>query len=369
MSTETAAFPPLQLAVVIPTLNESGNVVALLQALDAALSGIAWEALFVDDGSTDGTPTIIQDIARRRRDVRLLRRFGRRGLSSAVIEGMLATTAPIVAVIDADLQHDESVLPALYRAVHEGRADLAVGTRYTEGGSVGDWAKSRVRASAIATRLAQMLMKTPLSDPMSGFFVIRQDRIIEILPRLSTVGFKILLDIVVSSPDRLRVAEVPYRFRNRLAGASKLDTTVAFEFLLLLLEKTVGRWIPPRFILFATVGGIGLIAHLILLKLMLSVAGQSFAHAQMVAVTLTIALNFALNNLLTYRDRRLRGWALWRGLATFYVICGAGAIANVGVGELVYSRHTTWWFAGFAGAAIGAVWNYAASSFLTWKRI
>lgn len=358
----------LALAVIIPTLNEYDNVPVLIEALARVLDGIAWEAVFVDDGSTDGTRERIVAEARRRPNVRLIRRFGRRGLSSAVIEGMMATTAPVVAVIDGDMQHDEAALPALFHAVSEGGADVAVGTRYAAGGSVGEWDRSRVRASVLASRLARVLTRTPLSDPMSGFFVIRQAIVIDLLPRLSTVGFKILLDIVASSPVPLRIAEVPYRFRSRAAGTSKLDASVALDYALLLLDKTVGRWIPPRFILFAGVGSLGLVFHVALLSLVLTLDRDGFKLAQTVAVAVTIALNFVLNNALTYRDRQLRGAGFWRGLVTFYLVCGLGAVANVGIGSLLYADRSPWWLAGLAGAALGALWNYTASSLFTWKR-
>lgn len=362
---ERVAAPAL--AVIVPTFNEAGNVAALVAALDVALAGIPREIIFVDDWSNDGTPDVVADIARTRPDVRLIRRFGRRGLSSAVIEGVLATTAPVVAVIDGDLQHDESVLPALLEAVANGGADIAVGTRYAAGGSTGDWDAGRVRISALATRVAQRLIRTPVTDPMSGFFAMRTETLVALVPRLSTLGFKILLDILMSAPRPLTVREIPYRFRTRAAGTSKLDTAIALDLVLLILDKLVGRWIPPRLILFAGVGGFGLLVHLALLRLFLG-AGQAFQGAQALAVTLTIAVNFALNNQLTFRDRRLKGRALIGGLFSFYLVCGLGAIANVGVGSVIYASHYRWWLAGTAGAVIGSIWNYAASSILTWNK-
>jgi dolichol-phosphate mannosyltransferase len=284
-----------------------------------------------------------------------------------VVEGVLATAAPIVAVIDADRQHDEAILPALYWAVADGRAEVAVGTRYTDGGSMGGLSTARTRISQFATRAAAMVTRAPLSDPMSGFFVIRQSCLLNALPRLSTTGFKLLLDILVSSPQPLRVAEVPYHFRCRMAGESKLDSLVALQFGVMLIEKLAGGRVPPRLIMFGAVGTLGLLVHLAILNLLLNGVGVAFQPAQAIAVALTIAFNFCLNNGFTYRDRRLRGWAAIRGLFSFYLVCGIGAVANIGVGDLLYSTEQRWWLAGLAGATIGAVWNYAASSFLTWQ--
>ncbi|MDO6416659.1 glycosyltransferase family 2 protein [Sphingomonas sp. BIUV-7] len=358
---------PLALAVIIPTLNECDNVAPLLAALDRALAGREWEAIFVDDGSTDGTQGEIETLARHRRDIRLIRRHGRRGLSTAIIEGMMATTAPVVAAIDADMQHDEAILPRLHDAVLAG-ADIAVGTRYANGGSTGEWDKSRVRKSEIATRLAAAITQTRVSDPMSGFFVVRREAVLAAVPHMSGVGFKVLLDLLASSPQPLAVAEVPYTFRSRQAGASKLDSMVALEYLLLLVDKITHGAVPARMILFLAVGAVGLIVNLAALDMLLNGAGFTFRAAQTAAVALSILFNFALNNWLTYNDRRLRGLAWLRGLATFTLVCGIGAIAQVGISEMVYDERRIWWIGGLAGAAVGAVWNYAASSFLTWRR-
>ncbi len=354
-------------AVIVPTLNEAGNIAVLVAALDRALAGRAHEILFVDDWSTDGTPGAVAALAATRPDIRLIRRYGRRGLSTAVIEGALATFAPIVAVIDADMQHDESLLPRLIDTIESGMADIAIGSRYVSGGSVGEWDAGRARGSRVATLLARRLLPSPVADPMSGFFAVRRDALIAALPHLSNMGFKILLDLLVSSPVPLRVTELPFTFRARHAGDSKLDSGVAIDFLLLLLDKSLGRWLPPRLILFGAVGMAGLVVHLAILRATLGL-GARFAIAQTIAVVTAIAFNFVLNNALTYRDRRLRGAALLPGLLSFYAVCGLGAVANVGAGAFVFARQPRWWLAGIAGALIGSLWNFAASSVTTWRK-
>ena len=358
---------PLALTVVIPTRNETDNVEPLLEKLALALAGIEWEAMFVDDGSTDGTAEKVTAIAQAHRRVRLIRRIGRRGLSSAVVEGALASTSPIVAVIDADLQHDERILPDLYRAIAEGGHELACGTRYAGNGSTGDWDEGRLRISRFATALAAPVMKTPLSDPMSGFFAVRRDVLLEAAPNLSSVGYKILLDLVASAPRPLKVAEVGYTFGVRQAGESKLDSLVALEYFELLLDKSVGRFVPVKLIQFGAVGLLGVAVHLALLKLMLGL-GSGFSQAQAGAVIGAMTFNFALNNRFTYRDRQLKGAAWFKGLASFYLVCAIGAVANVGIGSLVYDRLHEWALAGIAGALVGSVWNYVASGWLTWSR-
>jgi len=359
---------PLQLSVIVPTLNEAGNIEPLLEKLGLALSGIEWEAIFVDDGSTDGTPELLTSIAQSDRRVRMIRRIGRRGLSSAVVEGALASTTPIIAVIDADLQHDERILPDLYRAIADTGHELAIGTRYAGNGSTGEWDDKRLRISRFATSLAAPIMKTRLSDPMSGFFAVRRDVLLEAAPGLSNVGYKILLDLVASSPGTLNVAEVGYTFGTRQSGESKLDEIVALEYIELLLDKTIGRFVPVKLVQFGAIGMLGVGIHLALLFVTLNILGAAFAAAQVTAVVGAMTFNFALNNRFTYRDRQLTGMAWLTGLLSFYSVCALGAVANVGIGSLVYEQYHGWAIAGIAGAIVGSVWNYVASGWLTWSR-
>ncbi|MFL6766480.1 MAG: glycosyltransferase family 2 protein [Sphingomicrobium sp.] len=359
---------PLELSVVIPTLNEAGNVEPLLEKLGIALAGIEWEAIFVDDGSTDGTPELLTRIAQSDRRVRMIRRIGRRGLSSAVVEGALASTTPIVAVIDADLQHDERILPELYRSIAAGGHELAIGTRYAGNGSTGEWDAARLKISRFATALASPIMKTRLSDPMSGLFAVRRNVLLEAAPRLSNVGYKILLDLVASTQRPLKVAEVGYTFGTRVAGESKLDEMVALEYVELLLDKTIGRFVPVKLVQFGAIGMLGVGIHLTLLDLALTTLGFTFAWSQATAVLGAMTFNFALNNRFTYRDRQLMGFAWVGGLLSFYLVCSLGAVANVGIGSLVYEQFHGWWMAGIAGAIVGSVWNYVASGWLTWTR-
>ena len=362
-----ATEAPLALAVVIPTFNETANVRTLLERLSLALAGISWEAIFVDDNSPDGTAEAIRAIGLHSSRVRVLQRIGRRGLSSAVIEGMLATSAPVIAVIDADLQHDETILPQLYRAVAEEGKDLAVGTRYAEGGGVGEWNAQRHAASRIATRISHLMTGVELSDPMSGFFAISRSALMEALPRVSGVGFKILLDIAASPPRPFTVAEIPYRFGTREAGDSKMGALVAAEYLGLLVEKKSGGVLTPRLMSFLSVGAAGVAVHLAILGSCLAI-GIWFEYSQTIAVICAMTFNFFLNNIFTYRDRRLVGWKIVPGLLSFYAICAMGAAANIGVGTWVNDSDGRWWIAGVAGAAVGAIWNFAVSSVLTWRK-
>ncbi|HRE42918.1 MAG TPA: glycosyltransferase family 2 protein [Terricaulis sp.] len=364
-----APAAPCELAIIAPTFNERENVGELIKLLDAALQGRAWEIVFVDDDSTDGTPEALINIARADPRVRVIRRIGRRGLSTAVVEGVLATSAPIVAVMDADLQHDERILPDMIARIEQGDCDLVVGSRYVDGGGVGDWSAQRQSFSRFATKLAKLVVKADLTDPMSGFFVIRREAFEGAVRRLSGQGFKVLLDVLASSPAKLRVAEAPYTFRNRIHGESKLDSAVLWDYAALLLDKTIGRFVPVRFVMFILVGGLGVFVHFGVLTLLFQGLGQSFLAGQTAAAIVAMTFNFFVNNALTYRDKRLRGaGALLRGLLTFYAVCSIGLIANIGIANFLFEEAYGWWLSGVAGILVGAVWNYAASAVFTWKR-
>ena len=350
----------------MPAFNERENISLLVDRLHSVLDGIDWEVIYVDDDSPDGTSASIRELSQRDSRVRCVQRIGRRGLSTAVIEGILASSAPYVAVIDADLQHDETMLPKMLALAKAEDLDVVVGSRYTEGGGIGDWTKGRALISNLATRLARLVVTADLSDPMSGFFLITRPAFEQAVRRLSGQGFKILLDLFASTPTPFRFAEVPYQFRTRIRGESKLDGLVVWEYLMLLVDKTVGRWIPARFVLFGLVGSLGLVLHLSTLRAMLFVA--AFPVAQTVATIVAMVSNFSINNALTYRDRRLRGLKFVGGLATFCLICSIGAIANVRVASAAFERHYEWWLSGLAGAAASVVWNYTVTSIFTWRR-
>ncbi len=361
--------PPIpDLAIIVPVLNERDNIAPLLEGLRRVLEGIRWEAIFVDDHSHDGTREAVACAGRADPRVRLLHRYGRHGLASAFVEGALASLAPYVAAMDGDLQHDETLLPAMLEALREDRADVVIGSRYVAGGGVGGWDRRRAGMSDLATRLGRRVLRVPVADPMSGFFMVRRGVLERALPRLSALGFKILLDLLASLPEPPRVLELPYQFRTRHAGSSKLDVGVMRDYLLLLGDKLFGRVVPVRFAMFALVGAAGILAHLAVLRLGL-LGGLTFPWAQGVATGFAILGNFTLNNLFTFGDLRLRGWGLVRGLLTFSAISSVGAAANISVADLLFGpAHSAWWFAGLAGAAMSLVWNYSASSALTWRR-
>lgn len=361
-----------ELTVIVPTFNERGNVDEVARRLDVCLRGVRWEAIFVDDDSPDGTADRVRELACSDARIRVLHRISRRGLSSACVEGMLASSAPYLAVMDGDLQHDESLLKDMFQVLTDEDCDVVVGSRYVEGGSTGEWASDREVISRFATRLARLIVKTDLSDPMSGYFALRREVFHESAKNLSGLGFKILLDLVASAGRPLRVRELPYTFRTRLHGESKLDVSVAWEYLMMILDKSLGSYVPVRFVPFAFIGGLGVFVHMAVLWVLFRLLEFSFLTGQITATLVAMTTNFLMNNALTYRDRRLRGWALLRGWFSFSAACSVGAVANVGIATYLFQGdflgEVGWALSAFAGIVVGAVWNYAVTSVYTWNK-
>lgn len=367
LTAPTAKAEPAELAIIIPTFNERDNIAAISEKIEDALPDVPWEVIFVDDDSSDGTGSVLHSVCRNDLRVRALRRIGRRGLASAVVEGVLSTSTPYVAVMDADMQHDERLLIPMLLALRKDQADLIIGSRYKERGGLGDWDDRRRKISQFATRLSRVVIKVDLTDPMSGFFMCRREVFENAIRNLSLQGYKILLDLIASSDPKPRLLELPYVFRSRLHGESKLDTLVAWEYVALLADKLFGGRLPVRFLMFAGVGGLGVLVHMTVLSVVYLSGLAAFARSQLTATAVAMTFNFFVNNLLTYRDRRLRGLLpVMRGLLTFYAVCSIGAIANIGVASVLFNGQYAWWLSGIAGILVGVVWNYAVSSIFTW---
>jgi len=353
-----------EITVVVPAFRERENIPRLLQALDKALAGLDWETIVVVDDAEDGSEDVVRERAQRDPRVRCIQRIGRRGLASACIEGMLASSAPYLAVMDADLQHDETLLPQLLAKAQREQADVAVASRYMAGGSTGGLPAARVRVSRLASSLSASLCKG-LSDPMSGFFVVRRAFLDRVVRNLYGRGFKILLDLIAAARGEIRVVELPYRMRSRELGESKLGGRVIAEFFMLLLYHLMGRLLPARFFLFAAVGASGVGVHLGALWLLYAVSGH-FLFSQALATWVAMTSNFVLNNVITYGDQRLRGRAMWRGLLTFYAACGLGALINLAIADWLFLKSFPYWAAGLAGALIAAFWNFFTTASFTW---
>jgi dolichol-phosphate mannosyltransferase len=366
-SIETGITPAPELSVVVPTYNERDNVPLVVELLKRTLEDVSWEVIFVDDNSPDGTAAAVRALGAADHRVRCIRRIGRRGLAGACIEGMLSSQARYIAVLDADLQHDETLLAAMLERIRKGDVDVVVGSRYIPGGSADSFTSKRRFMSRLSHVAAYMITKVELSDSGSGFYMIRRDAVEELAPRLSSQGFKLLLDIMTTARGTLRAAELPYTFRERQHGESKLDSHVVLDFAALLVAKFTNDAVSFRFLMFCFVGLTGVVIHMAALQVAIQPLALRFGVAQVAATVLAVCWNFALNNMLTYRDQRLSGWRFLTGLLRFQLICAVGAISNVGAAAWLYDYQQNWWLAGLGGALMSAVWNYVVSAAFVWR--
>ena len=366
-TTPTDPRPCPWVSIVVPTLNERDNLPVLFDRLAVALAGLHWEMIVVDDDSRDGTAALAKARAASDHRLRCLRRVGRRGLAGASIEGMLSSSAAVVVVMDGDLQHDESILGRMLDPIRRGEADLVIGSRH-QGLSPGGLSRPRRWLSGGGKALSRLVLARDVSDPMSGFFAVRRDLIEDMAPHLVTDGFKVLVDILFGMPPETRVREVAYGFRARLSGESKLDARVLLDYGGLLLHRLSGGLISARMASYSAVGALGLLAHLAILRvLILGLPQAEFSRLEILACYGAMAFNFALNNVLTFRERRVTGWAIVPTFALFCGVCSVGVLADIGVADWVFSGPSTWWVASLLGAVASTFWNYAVSAAVVWS--
>lgn len=356
-----------ELAIVVPAYNERDNIEPLFDALAQALIGVSYEVIVVDDDSPDGTAAKVWQLSATHPHTRVLQRINRRGLSSACIEGMMATSAPFIAVMDADLQHDETILPAMLSKLKAEALDLVIGSRYVDGGDIGQFSQPRILISNIGKNLSRMVCHADLSDPMSGFFIITRPFMLEVVRSLSGTGFKLLLDILATAKRPVKLGEVGYKFRSRQFGESKLDIVVVIEYAQLLIDKMLGGLIPASYLFFCAVGAVGYGLHLAMVRWLTTSIGLSFERSQWSAGFLVMIANFLLNNAVTFRAQKLRGWTLLPGLVIFCAACSVGLYLNVAVASSLLHARVWWLSASLAGLVMGSVWNYGVTSLFVWN--
>ncbi|HPB46620.1 MAG TPA: glycosyltransferase family 2 protein [Microthrixaceae bacterium] len=334
-----------ELSVITPTYNEADNIEVLLDALEVALVTVPHEVIVVDDDSPDRTWERAERYAESHRNVRVLRRFSDHGLSSAVMAGMEASNGEVIAVIDADLQHDETALVAMVDMIRDGSADIVVGTRGAEGGSYGDWSVFRRFVSWVAAMIAKVFLRVQTSDPMSGFFAISRDAYLRSAPEVNPRGFKILLEFIGRNRD-LRVGEVGYEFRNRVAGETKMSPSIIRSYLLAVFELRFGRQVKGQFFLYSLVGASGVVVNLAVFSL-LEVAGvgtidlgfsRPVRWSLLGGIAASIVWNFLLNNYFTFWEQRFHRRNLLGGLALFSAVSLLGVVIHVAVFQFLQNN-------------------------------
>jgi len=351
------------LTIVIPTYNERENLPVLLERLEKSLRGIPFEAIVVDDNSPDGTWRLAEELARERYPwLRVVRRVNERGLGSAIIRGLREARGRYVAVIDADLQHPPELLPTMLKTALETGADVVIASRYVRGGGVEGWSRYRLLVSKAAGLVARLLLPEVrrIRDPMSGYWLVRRDIIegVELEPR----SWKILLEILVKARPR-KVVEVPYVFRERLRGESKLRLRHMVEYLLHVLHLS-----NYRVLKFAGVGATGTIVNLAVLKALVEGLHVPLYIAYLASFEASLTWNYTLHDRITFKGRRPRGfanavryWARYHkaalgGLATYYTL--SMLLSAAGVYYLL---------AALIGIVAGFAVNYLVSEHHVWS--
>lgn len=355
------------LSIVIPTFNEAGNISVLINRLKELLSALDLEIIVVDDNSPDGTSAIVKDLANKDCNIRCIERFGKRGLSSAVIEGIKESEGDYVVIMDADLQHDERIIPEMLQICRENNLDLVVGSRYQDGGGIGQFSKLRSKISSFATLLAGKTTRLNVKDPLSGFFLVKKSFLLPFLNRLSGKGFKILLDILLTSDTPPKISEVPFIFGKRNSGKSKLNPVVALEYLVLLTEKRYLVSLPLDFVSYMLVGLFGVFIHIFMLCLMHWGLNFAFALSQSVATLCAIGSNFFFNNKFTFFQNSREGTSVFTALFFFYILCLLGLFINLSISTNLFSHGFPWYVSGAIGMLISAVWNYMSSKLVVWR--
>jgi dolichol-phosphate mannosyltransferase len=363
----------MKLSVISPTYNESANVLPLIEALEKSLHGWDYEIIIADDDSPDLTWQIAEQAARHNPRIHVIRRTSNRGLGAAVIDGFLSASGDVVACIDADLQHDPSILPLMIREI-AGGADLVVGSRYVPGGGTANWNWLRRFESWFATKLAQWLLRVKLNDPMSGYFMLRRKDFLRVRRELDGSGFKILLEIAARlKPNSIR--EVPYTFVPRVAGESKLSRKVVFCYLRQLCRLSrLGRVLSGEFLRFVVVGASGVAVNLSAMAILMQATRLRDWRASALATLIATVNNYVWNNLWTFRDRAHSGLAFVRKYVWYLAACLAGIGATTatfaGLSALVNN------LPGKAGEMnlllqlvaimVGTLFNYILNRNLTW---
>lgn len=352
-------------SLVICTLDESASIAAVLDQASKGLEGLNHEIIVVDDSADDRTAAVVLECARRDPRIRLLRRTGVRGLASACIAGWDIARGDILGVMDGDGQHDATLLARMVDTLSQDGADIVVASRFRADTELGLSGFRRL-LSVCGVGLSRGVVGSGCSDPLAGFFFQTRAWFEAARPSLTGIGFKILVDILACGGREPRVAELSTKLGTRIGGVSKLDLRISLELVAQLVATATRGLVPARFVMFGCVGATGLLVHMAMLMLLRSTGLSPFWLAQAVATMVAMASNFTLNNLVTFRDLRLRGLAWWSGLARFIAACASGALISETVAVAASQFQTNWLLAGALGACTAAVWNYWSASRAAW---
>lgn len=373
-------------SLIVPTYNEAENIQDFLQILCQILDRekISYEIIISDDNSPDETWRLVQDFSKKNSRVFVLRRFFNKGLTPAVLDGIERASGIIVGIMDADLQHDPELLPKMIEKCST--YDLVIGSRYLNGNNLSALSPIRLKLSKFGTYLAKIFLGIEVSDPLSGYFVIRKELLVGISSEISTTGFKVLLEIL-GRIKNLKILEIEYIFRNRTKGTTKLSGEVAVDFLATLMSLRFRRRVSPRFLRYITIGTLGIFVNILgqwIANRFLDVGEETFKQGNyyvpgigvMIGFLLSVLNNFILNNIWTFREKRIRGLLPnLRGFIVYLSITVIGFLIQFSVWrlmvglavELEFSLNTFGYIANLFGILTATTWNYFLSKYFMWK--
>ena len=374
----------VQVSIIIPTYNESENIIQVLKSIGEHLpEDIAVEAIVVDDNSPDGTGKIVDDYINDEQNkieytVDIIHRKTKSGLSSAILDGIEHSSGETIVVMDSDFSHPPKIIPRLIEEIKISKCDIVIASRFVTGGAIKGWSIKRKLISKTAKGIAKAGLGVNESDPMSGFFAFRR-KILEGI-KLDAIGYKVLLEILVKTKD-IKIKEIPYTFTNRILGSSKLDSSTMLDYVravwkLYRYGKVIEQKEPnssahfvSKAARFYTVGASGFfVNYLISLLFVDVVANLWYVQANIAGITVSIITNFFLNKIWTFEDRDFNAKKTVTQLGKFFGFSSLGGLVQVGiVFALKESYGIEYPIALILGVLVAAFGNFILNKKFTFK--
>ena len=356
-------------SIVLPTYNEANNIKIIINELIKLLEkNYVYEIIVIDDNSPDHTWRIVEEEYINYQNIFCFRRIKKRGLSSAIVDGFMLSKFNNMIVLDSDLQHDLKIIPNIIDKLSN-NFDLVIGSRYINNDSMKDWNFFRRLLSQFATKISNFIQDSITTDPMSGFFGIKKKLFLEVVNQLDIKGYKILLDIVavLKNKKNFKNIDIPYKFKERIYGESKLTGEILIESLDLIYSKLFGSILPVNFIKFITVGSFGALIHFSILFFLYKFLDYSYSFALICSIEFSIIFNYFLNNIWTFRFVKLFGKQNLIGLIKFNLFSGIGGIIAYLVSQNLYNLDFNWVISSLLGAIVASLWNYNLNKIMTWR--
>jgi dolichol-phosphate mannosyltransferase len=354
------------ITIVVPTYNERDNIRQLVERIHQVLSGYDYDILFIDDSSNDGTAELASSLSPRY-PITVIVRKNKKGLASAVVDGLEYARSQIIGVMDADLQHPPEILDNLLKQIQSG-SNIAIASRYVEGGSCQGWGLTRKVISKVAIFIAHLLLPSTrqIKDPMAGYFMF--DRQVVADANLKPTGYKILLEVLIEGEFQ-KVAEVPYTFQTRSSGQSKLKARQQIDYLKHIYSLMKRKGEVLRFVKFCAVGLSGVGVNMGLLWILTEIAGLQYLLSAAIGIETSIITNFLLNDFFTFPDRRyLTVKSTLNRLLKFNLVSIAGLAINLGALWLFTEVFGVYYLvSNIFGIALATLWNYGVNTYWTWR--